>query len=89
MANSPRAQTPPTEWEFGGLKRVNGAFRDEDLANVLLDATDISASAFKARGIPLVMRVIEMAAIEQNRAWGTCSLNEFRKVSHIHTPMHD
>lgn len=25
------------------------------------------------------MRVVEIMTIEQNRAWGTCTLNEFRK----------
>jgi linoleate 10R-lipoxygenase len=25
------------------------------------------------------MRVVEIMTIEQNRSWGTCTLNEFRK----------
>ncbi|KIO24638.1 hypothetical protein M407DRAFT_54938, partial [Tulasnella calospora MUT 4182] len=56
-----------------------GKYEDADLAKILQDATEHSASAFKARGTPHVMRVIEWMAIEQNRAWGTCSLNAFRK----------
>ena len=39
------------------------------------------AGAFKARGTPHVMRLHEIMGIEQNRAWGVCSLNDFRKAS--------
>ncbi|KAF4610183.1 hypothetical protein D9613_010597 [Agrocybe pediades] len=67
------------QWTFGGLKRVNGRFRDDDLANIIQNATETRAGAFGARGIPEVMKVIETMAIEQSRSWGTCSLNEFRK----------
>ncbi|KAK7062576.1 hypothetical protein VNI00_000064 [Paramarasmius palmivorus] len=67
------------DWTFHGLKRVNGRFKDEDLAKVLLDATEWRAGAFKARGIPAAMRVIEILGIQQSRKWGACSLNEFRK----------
>ncbi|KAL6303709.1 heme peroxidase [Sparassis latifolia] len=67
-------------WTFGDLKRdEDGSFRDDDLAKLLQDATESSASAFKARGIPEALRVIEILGIEQARSWGTCSLNEFRK----------
>ena len=45
------------------------------LAKILHDATDASASAFKARGIPEAMRVVEMMGIEQARKWGTCSVS--------------
>ncbi|KAF8958408.1 heme peroxidase [Flammula alnicola] len=73
---------PPDDvksWEFGGLKRENGRFKDADLAKILQDATSHYAGAFKARGIPETLRVVELMAIEQSRNWGTCSLNEFRK----------
>ncbi|TFY60825.1 hypothetical protein EVJ58_g4902 [Rhodofomes roseus] len=67
------------EWSFNGLKRGHdGRFADEDLAKILLDATESPASAFKARGIPDALRVIEILGIMQSRSWGTCSLNEFR-----------
>jgi hypothetical protein len=52
-------------------------FRDEDLARILQNATEWSAGAFKARGTPEVMRVIEILAIEQSRSWGTCSVYRF------------
>ncbi|TFK29651.1 heme peroxidase [Coprinopsis marcescibilis] len=75
-----QVQPPPTEWTFGGLKRqADGSFKDADLANVLHDATEHSAGAFRARGTPSVMRLNEVMGIEQSRKWGVCSLNEFRK----------
>ena len=46
-----------------------------DLAKILLDATEAPAGAFKARGIPDVLRVIEILGILQSRSWGTCSVS--------------
>ncbi|KAF8159445.1 linoleate diol synthase [Crassisporium funariophilum] len=67
-------------WTFGGLQRqANGSFKDEDLANILHNATEHPAGAFRARGTPSVMRLNEVMGIEQNRKWGVCSLNDFRK----------
>ncbi|KAH0828618.1 heme peroxidase [Lanmaoa asiatica] len=67
-------------WTFGGLQRgSDGLFADQDLARVLQDATERRAGAFRARGCPPVMRVVEILAIEQGRRWGACTLNEFRK----------
>lgn len=54
-------------------------YADADLAKVLQDATSVPAGAFKARGVPHVMRVIEILGIEQGRKWGCCSLNDFRR----------
>jgi hypothetical protein len=61
------------------LKRVDGKFKDAELAEIIQDATYEVAAAFKARGVPECMRVIEVMTIMQARSWGTCSLNEFRK----------
>ncbi|KZV98733.1 heme peroxidase [Exidia glandulosa HHB12029] len=70
----------PGEWEFGSLKRQrDGKFRDEDLARVMKEATTNVAGAFGAQGVPPVLRVVEIMAIEEARSWGVCSLNEFRK----------
>ncbi|KAH7106072.1 heme peroxidase [Auriculariales sp. MPI-PUGE-AT-0066] len=70
----------PSEWEWGSLKRQpDGKFSDDDLSRVLRQATSTVAGAFRARGTPAVMRVVEIFAIEQARKWGVCSLNEFRK----------
>ncbi|KII85619.1 hypothetical protein PLICRDRAFT_56845 [Plicaturopsis crispa FD-325 SS-3] len=67
-------------WTFSDLKRESdGRFKDGDLANILQNATEASAGAFKARGIPEALRVVEILGIMQARSWGTCSLNEFRK----------
>ncbi|KAJ7281406.1 linoleate diol synthase [Mycena rebaudengoi] len=69
-----------THWTFGQLERQpNGTFKDEDLANILHNATEHPAAAFRARGTPASMRLHEMMGIEQNRRWGVCSLNDFRK----------
>ncbi|KAF7343731.1 Heme peroxidase [Mycena sanguinolenta] len=67
-------------WTFGDMKRQeDGTFRDEDLANILHNATEHPAAAFRARGTPASMRLHEMMGIEQNRRWGVCSLNDFRQ----------
>lgn len=51
-----------------------GAFDSAELAAILQNATGASASSFKARGIPEVMRIIEIMGIEQSRRWGTCTV---------------
>ncbi|KZT64796.1 heme peroxidase [Daedalea quercina L-15889] len=67
------------EWSFDDLKRdPDGRYADADLAKILLDATEAPAGAFKARGTPDVLRIVEILGIMQSRSWGTCSLNEFR-----------
>ncbi|KAF9219282.1 heme peroxidase [Gyrodon lividus] len=77
-----RKLVPPGDvqtWTFDGLQRgPDGSFADQDLARILQDATEQRAGAFRARGCPAVMRVIEILAIEQGRKWGACTLNEFR-----------
>lgn len=74
------AQMPDIRsWTFGGLAREeDGRFSDADIARILQDATADMACAFRARGVPAVMRIVEILGIEQARAWGACSLNEFR-----------
>ncbi|OAX41520.1 heme peroxidase [Rhizopogon vinicolor AM-OR11-026] len=77
-------------WTFGNLQRQkggpsDGAFKDSDLANTLMDATSHHAAAFGARGTPSVMRLHEVMGIEANRAWGVCSLNDFRKFLGLKT----
>ncbi|EIW79353.1 putative linoleate diol synthase [Coniophora puteana RWD-64-598 SS2] len=82
-----QAMEPDVEhWHFGDLKRQeNGLFRDEDLARVLMDGTSHRAASFGARGTPPCMRLHEIMGIEANRAWGVCSLNEFRKYLGLKT----
>lgn len=65
---------------YDRLKRgPDGAFSDDDIARVLQDATDTPAAAYRAQGTPSVLRVIEIMGIVQGRAWGVCSMNEFRQ----------
>ncbi|KAF8878550.1 heme peroxidase [Infundibulicybe gibba] len=65
---------------FAGMKRgPDGKFSDDDIANILHSATGTPAGAFRARGTPAVLRVVEILGIEQARRWGVCSMNEFRK----------
>jgi linoleate 10R-lipoxygenase len=66
-------------WTFGAMQRHDGVFKDEELANVLHNATEHPAGAFRARGTPSCMRAHEIMGIESNRNWGVCSLNDFRK----------
>jgi cytochrome P450 len=69
-----------THWTFGNMQRqADGTFKDEDLANILHNATENPAAAFRARGTPASMRLHEMMGIEQNRRWGVCGLNDFRQ----------
>ncbi|KAG6810880.1 hypothetical protein H0H92_009972 [Tricholoma furcatifolium] len=70
----------PAERTFAGLKRgANGTFNDDDLAQILYAATEEPAGAFRGRGTPPVLRLVEIMGIEQSRAWGVCTMNEFRK----------
>ncbi|KAJ7853500.1 heme peroxidase [Mycena olivaceomarginata] len=70
----------PKKWTFNKLQRGgDGRFKDSDLAEILQNATSWRAGAYKARGIPEVLRVIEVLGIEQARRWGTCSMNDFRR----------
>ncbi|KAF7351921.1 Heme peroxidase [Mycena venus] len=56
--------TQPSKRTFGGLKpSVDGKFSDDGLATILQDATESSAGAFRARGIPGVLRLVEMLGI--------------------------
>ncbi|KZT61366.1 heme peroxidase [Calocera cornea HHB12733] len=71
----------PKKWEFGGLKRdpVTLRFDDAQLATIIKNATEAPAHAFGARQIPEALRVVEIMTIQQGRAWGCCTLNEFRQ----------
>ncbi|THH01371.1 hypothetical protein EW026_g1293 [Hermanssonia centrifuga] len=71
---NPRTRT------FANLKRgPDGTFSDDDLARVLQDATESVAGAYRARGTPAALRIVEILGMEQGRRWGVCSMNEFRK----------
>ncbi|TFK51792.1 linoleate diol synthase [Heliocybe sulcata] len=73
-------------WTFGNLKRqADGSFKDEELSAFLRNATEQPAGAFRARGTPEIMRLNEVMGIMQSRAWGCCSLNDFRKFLGLKT----
>ena len=77
---NPRTRT------FAGLQRQeDGSFNDDDLARVLHDATESQAGAYRARGTPGVLRIIEILGMEQARTWGVCTMNEFRKFLGLKT----
>ena len=66
------------------MRIANESIYLDDLANILHNATETSASAFKARGIPSVLRVIEVLGIEQARSWGVCSVrSDYNLFVHI------
>ncbi|KAJ7133385.1 heme peroxidase [Mycena epipterygia] len=70
----------PSKRTFAGLQRgPDGKFSDDDIAKILLDATESPAGSYRARGTPGVLRVIEIMGIMQARQWGVCTMNEFRK----------
>ncbi|KAI9464255.1 heme peroxidase [Boletus coccyginus] len=73
-------------WTFGNLQRQeDGYFKDSDLANTLQNSTSHHAGAFGARGTPGIMKLNEIMGIEANRAWGVCSLNDFRRFLGLKT----
>ncbi|KAJ7785469.1 heme peroxidase [Mycena olivaceomarginata] len=63
----------PSNRTFGGLKRgPDGKFSDDDIAKILLDATESPAGAYRARELRIM-------GILQARQWGVCTMNEFRQ----------
>ena len=71
---NPRTRT------FADLKRgPDGRFSDDDLARVLHDATEQVSGAYRARGSPAPLRIVEIMGMLQAREWGVCTMNEFRE----------
>jgi len=70
----------PSERVFAGLARgPDGRFSDDDLANILHNATQTPAGAFRGQGSPGVLKIADVLGIEQARQWGLCTMNEFRQ----------
>jgi len=61
------------------IRGPDGKFSDDAIADILHSATENPAGAYRARGTPGVLRIVEILGIEQARQWGVCSMNEFRK----------
>ncbi|PIL25197.1 cytochrome P450 [Ganoderma sinense ZZ0214-1] len=88
LAQKVQATEPDvSHWTFGSLQRdlKTNKFSDDELAGVIIAATEQPAGAFKARGTPHCMRLHEIMGIESNRQWGVCSLNDFRKFLGLKT----
>lgn len=63
-------------WAIPGLHRgPDGKFKDSDLAKILMDATEHPAGAFKARGTPSVMKIVEIMTMKMARTWGVCTVS--------------
>lgn len=70
----------PSKRTFAQMERQSdGKFPDEELVNILTEATESVAGSFGARNVPKVLRAVEILGIEQARRWNVGSLNEFRK----------
>ncbi|KAI5117531.1 hypothetical protein M0805_004764 [Coniferiporia weirii] len=75
-----QAEPNPRKRTFGGIQRQeDGTFKDDDLAKVLHDATEKCAGAYRARGTPAALRIVEIMGMQQARRWGVCTMNEFRR----------
>lgn len=73
-------ESDPKKRTFAGLNRgSDGKFNDDDIAAILQDSTEHVAGAYRARGIPASLRVIEVMTMQQAREWGVCTMNEFRR----------
>lgn len=75
----------PSKWALDSLnenlypRNENGTFNDEDLVQVLTEATEDVACAFGPRQVPLVMKLVEVMGMQQARQWNVATLNEFRR----------
>lgn len=70
----------PGKRTFAHLKRKDdGKYNDEELVNILKNATEDVAASFGPRNVPKALRAIEILGIEASRKWHVGSLNEFRK----------
>ncbi|KAK2733367.1 hypothetical protein FQN57_002157 [Myotisia sp. PD_48] len=74
----------PAQRSFGNLSRSpEGPFNDDELVKILSESIDDCAGSFNARGVPKLLRSIEVLGIKQCRAWNLATLNEFRSYFHL------
>ncbi|EFR03879.1 hypothetical protein MGYG_06878 [Nannizzia gypsea CBS 118893] len=74
----------PQERGLGHLKRgPDGLFNDDELVQMLTEGIEDCAGAFGARGVPKLLRPVEILGIMQARSWNLATLNEFRKYFHL------
>lgn len=62
------------QWNVPGLKRqADGKFDDDELAKILLDATEEVAGSFGAQHNPAVLKVVDTLRMATARStWRTC-----------------
>ncbi|EFE40287.1 hypothetical protein TRV_04981 [Trichophyton verrucosum HKI 0517] len=78
----------PQERGLGHLKRgPDGLFNDDELVQMLTEGIEDCAGAFGAKGVPKLLRPVEILGIMQARSWNLATLNEFRK--HFHLKPHE
>ena len=65
--------------QFSLQRGPDGKFNDDDLANILHNATENAANTYGAQSTPAALRVIEIMGLQQARQWGVCTMNEFRQ----------
>ena len=71
--------TDPQKRPFAKLKRSkNGSLSDDALVAILTNSVEDVAGSFGARGVPTILRAVEILGIEQARSWNLATLNEFR-----------
>lgn len=62
-----------------GVQRdVDGAYKDDDLVEILRAGIEDTAGSFGANHVPNCLRPVEMLGIMQARRWRVGTLNEFR-----------
>ncbi|KAK2067103.1 hypothetical protein P8C59_000866 [Phyllachora maydis] len=70
---------PPEARTWGDLERAaDGTLDDDALVRLLAASVEDLAGAYGAANVPRVLRAIEVLGIQQARAWGVATLNEYR-----------
>ena len=69
----------PQDRPFANLVRSeNGSLNDDSLVTILTEGIEDVAGSFGARGVPAILRAVEILGIQQARSWNLATLNEFR-----------
>ena len=58
-------------------RQADDMFADDDIARILLDAIETPGGAWRARGTPEALRIVEIVSIRQARDWGVCTVRLF------------
>ena len=76
-----------SRWQLFEFHRP-GSAHVEDIARLLFESIESPAAAFKARGIPEALRIVEVMGITQARKWRVCtvSYSSYRKCCQFRLP---